>query len=279
VSTGGLILVSAIDPKEHSSQTELFWGACVLKRAGFSDEEAEHVLRAKFYYYYRPMDDREFERAIANCDPSVPATGTGWPLVDPKQVRKALSLSSGGVDLLKSRSPIANPHLLSPGAVIDRLFDPSALLCLGRTKKDVETESREFFRNNEEEFQFIVPNPMLSKEGLTTDNLPSKRCLTNVGPLTYQVIEFDSGSQDEQANLLMHLAGFGFDLRAVAFSGGKSLHGWFGVAGLPSSVVHKFREYARVIGADKAMFIPCQFARLPNGTRDTGEQQTCLFLR
>jgi len=206
-------------------------------------------------------------------------TAPRWPGKDKQLTAEILASTDGGVAALRASSPIKTPELLPPGAVIDRLFGTEELICLGRTKGLALTEPRSYFRGSEEDYQFIVPNPMAARAGKTSDGRTSVRCLSNTGPLRYQVIEFDEGSQDEQAKLLLHLATFHFELRMVVFSGGKSLHGWFDVRDLSTDMVNSLRLYAAELGADRAMFTPCQFARMPNGTRDNGEDQPVLFIK
>src|SRR5207237_6158374 len=70
--------------------------------------------------------------------------------------------------------------------------------------------------------QFIVPNPMISRE--IPHNGKSKRCLTNTGPRVYLVVESDNGTANEQAAILWHLARFGRLVIAVN-SASKFVHG------------------------------------------------------
>jgi hypothetical protein len=101
--------------------------------------------------------------------------------------------------------------------------------------------------------------------------------LANTGPLTYQVVEFDRGTLDEQAKIHLHLLHFA-KLRLVVFSGNKSLHGWYDVRSMGPEEITRFRRYVAALGADKATFTPCQLVRTPNARRDNGAIQTVLFL-
>jgi hypothetical protein len=60
-------------------------------------------------------------------------------------------------------------------------------------------------------------------------------------------------------------------------SGGKSLHGWFFVAGQPDEKIERFFRYAVSLGADPATWTKSQFVRMPDGTRDNGIRQTVYF--
>ena len=118
---------------------------------------------------------------------------------------------------------------------------------------------------------------MSAVTGLTQEGRESKHALSNTGPRRFLVAEFDQGTLDEHAALLVHLAGFA-PLVCVAHSGGKSLHGWFYVHGQPEGRVLKLFRYAVSLGADDATWTPSQFVRMPDGLRDNGRHQTVFYL-
>jgi hypothetical protein len=85
------------------------------------------------------------------------------------------------------------------------------------------------------------------------------------------VIEFDSGTLDEQACLHWYLAeaaeAMGWPrLALVVNSGGKSLHGWYGLCG-EEEHSKVMMEYAVLLGADHSTWVRCQPVRLPAGLR------------
>ena len=123
----------------------------------------------------------------------------------------------------------------------------------------------------------IVPSPMSAVTGMTKDGKESKHALANTSARRFQICEFDSGTADEHAAILIHLAGFA-PLVCAVHSGGKSLHGWFFVHGQPEAKVEKFFRYAVSLGADRATGGRSQFVRMPDGTRDNGKRQTVYFL-
>jgi hypothetical protein len=118
---------------------------------------------------------------------------------------------------------------------------------------------------------------MTAVQGVTQEGRTSRHTLTNTGRPRFLICEFDSGTEDEQAALLLHLASFAPMVCAV-HSGGKSLHGWFLVEGEPEEKMLKFFRYAVSIGADSATWTRSQFVRMPDGTRDNGKRQTVFFL-
>jgi hypothetical protein len=118
---------------------------------------------------------------------------------------------------------------------------------------------------------------MNAPTGLTKEGKVSAHTLDNTGERRFLVVEFDTGTTDEHAALLIHLAGL-VPLVCAAHSGNKSLHGWFYCAGQPEERVLKFFRYAVSIGADSRLWTRSQFCRIPDGTRDNGNRQTCFFL-
>jgi hypothetical protein len=118
---------------------------------------------------------------------------------------------------------------------------------------------------------------MTATKGLTKDEKKSAHALSNTGPRRFLICEFDTGTTDAHAALLIHLAGYA-PLVCAVHSGGKSLHGWFLVAGQPEDRVLRFFKYAVSIGADHATWTRSQFVRMPDGTRDNGNRQIVYFL-
>jgi len=118
---------------------------------------------------------------------------------------------------------------------------------------------------------------MSAATGLTKDGKESAHTLANTGPRRFLICEFDTGTPDEHAALLIHLAGYA-PLVCAVHSGGKSLHGWFFVHGQPEEKVLKFFRYAVSLGGDPATWTRSQFVRMPDGTRDNGSRQAVFFL-
>jgi hypothetical protein len=231
-----------------------------------------------------PIKPGEIERAVersrtAAWNPSRPLSANAtqkWPAVNVEQ-REAI---------LRNRVSIADLWETSPFKLeanhprteefVDSLFPGNPLLCVGRSKTQFTTRQREFLRGQLSASQLIVPSPMTSRFGNTQDGKRSEHCLDNTGPRRFLVVEFDSGSPDEHAAILLHLATRA-PLAIAVHSGGKSLHGWFYCAGQPDESLHKFMRYAVMLGADAATWSRVQFVRMPGGLRDNGERQTVYF--
>ena len=201
-----------------------------------------------------------------------------WPSVNAEQ-RSAIIRDGGGLADLWECSPIRiEDNDRHTEDIVDALFPGNPLLCFGQSNSIFATKPREEWRGRLADLQLIVPSPMTSLMGLTKDGKQSEHSLNNTGPRRFLVCEFDTGTTDDHAALLLHLAGIA-PLCCAVHSGGKSLHGWFLVAGQPDDKVLKFFRYAVSLGADKATWTRSQFVRMPDGVRDNGKRQTVHFVR
>jgi hypothetical protein len=160
--------------------------------------------------------------------------------------------------------------------IIDQLFPGDALLCCGKSSQEFDTRPREAWRGELSELQLIVASPMSAVTGTTKDGKESKHTLANTGARRFLICEFDTGTPDEHAALLLHLGTFA-PLVCAVHSGNKSLHGWFFVASQSDAKIEKFFRYAVSLGADRATWTRSQFVRMPDGTRDNGKRQTVFY--
>ena len=266
------------DPADHSSARELFRDACAMTRARIAPDDQKVVLRARFFRYYRPLEEREIENAINAASTAPEHSGPRWPKPSEVEIRAVVTGCENALNRLREQSPCKTPGNLASGAIIDRLFGRDDLLCFGTADFQSVTEPRNYFLGDEENFPLIVPNVMTAKLGKTRTGRDSPRTLSNVGPRTYAVIEFDHGALDEQAAILLHLNTVAPLLRQVVYSGSKSLHGWFDVRNVAPSVSDQFLRYAAFLGADTATFNPVQLVRMPNAWRDESRKQTVEYL-
>jgi hypothetical protein len=200
-----------------------------------------------------------------------------WPALN-RERREAIVRDAGAiVDLSEASNPRVEDSAAHTEDIIDILFPGNPFLCCGKSSQGFDTRPREFWRGELAQLQFIVPSTMTARTGLTKEGRKSAHTLSNTGPRRFLICEFDNGTPDEQAGLLMHLGAYA-PLVCVVHSGGKSLHGWFFVEGQPEDKVNKFFRYAVSLGADRATWRLSQFVRMPDGTRDNGKRQTVFYL-
>jgi hypothetical protein len=234
-----------------------------------------HVSRKEIEDAVKNSFDHAWQRHGATSP--VPKPAPKWPAVNHDR-RIAIIRNGGGlVDLLEFSKPRLDDGEVYTEEIIDRLFPGNPLLCCGKSSQVFDTRRREEWRGELAQRQLIVPSPMSAVEGVTKEGKPSRHTLSNTGPRRFLICEFDTGTADEHAAILLHLAGFRPMVCAV-HSGGKSLHGWFFVAGQPDDKVSKFIHYAVSLGADRATWTPSQFVRMPDGTRENGRRQTVFFV-
>jgi hypothetical protein len=206
-----------------------------------------------------------------------PKATSKWPAVNHNH-RAAISRDGGGlVDLWEHSKPRLDDSGAHAEEIIDRLFPGNPLLCCGKSSQVFDTRPRESWRGELAQLQLIVPSPMTAPKGLTKEGKESAHSLSNTGPRWFLICEFDTGTPDEHAAILLHLAGYRPMVCAV-HSGNKSLHGWFHVQGQPEEKVLKFFQYAVTLGADSRLWTLSQFVRMPDGARENGRRQTVFFV-
>lgn len=190
-------------------------------------------------------------------------------------IRDGIRRGARAIADLAGRSP-EDPGSITACEWLDLLFAGCQWLCLAWYKQvTAETrERRDWQRDGEADTcTFIVPSPMTALLGMTQppNSHLSPHTLDATGARRWLIIEFDSGTKDEQASQHWHLKHKaeregGPRLALVVSSAGKSLHGWYR-AHEDEAVNRAFMSYAVSIGADKQLWSRCQFCRVPAGTR------------
>jgi len=169
-----------------------------------------------------------------------------------------------------------------PLEALQALFEPDDLICIAG---HLEKPSIVTYNNLQTGVaccrQFMVPNPMKQKVGLTKDGKPSKRCTDNTGPRKRIVCDFDLPRAEIQPSLVAYLADYsGIDPEWVLHSGNKSLQATWNCSDWSSEDILTFEEEAVRVGADPAIMGDgrrCQFVRMPAGYRDNGNRQLIHF--
>jgi hypothetical protein len=238
----------------------------------------------------RHVSRKEIEDAVKNSIPcawqpngraALVQSAAKWLVVNQEQ-RDAVIRDNGGLaDLWELSRPRIDDNGQHTEEIIDALFPDNPLLCAGKSMSDFDTRPREDWRGELSKLQLIVPSPMTALSGKKKNPKPgesewSAHTLDNTGTRRFLICEFDKGTPDDHAALLLHLGAFA-PLVCAVHSGGKSLHGWFYVHGQPAAKVEKFFRHAVSLGADHMTWTRSQFVRMPDGTRDNGKRQTVYF--
>jgi hypothetical protein len=232
-----------------------------------------------------PVKYGEIERAVERSKATAWRPGQAsqrviqppaWPKVNMEQREAVIASALGLVDLWEI-SPVQFENNEShTEKIIDALFPGNPLLCAGESHSDFATRSRSEWRDKLTALQFIVPSTMTARIGRTQSGKQSAHTLENTGLRQFLVVEQDSGTVDEQAAVLLHLAERA-PLAVAVYS--KSIHGWFYCVGQTEERLRGFMQYAVSLGADSMMWTRSQFARMPDGRRENGERQTVFFFK
>jgi len=262
----------------------IYRAALTLHRARVPESKMPALILAAVTNCGRAVTDKEIERAVVNSGHSlrsgIPAElrTPRWPQPNQEHI-EAITHAGVGLAGLKGMSPVKwSDGKAHTEEIVDILFPGNPLLCVGLSKYSFNTMPRETWRGRLAARQFIVPSPMSKVSGITKDGKSSRHTLDNTGPRHFLVVEFDKGSFDQHAAILVHLAQFEPLVMAV-HSGSKSLHGWFCVHGEPDTKVEKFFRYAVSLGADPQLWVRSQFVRLPDGRRDSGKRQEVVYFK
>jgi hypothetical protein len=205
---------------------------------------------------------------------------------------------------LESRSEERRLDKLTTAQILRRLFPGDPWIAAGRRQEETGAGRLSELLPIADQFQLIVPSPMLAEYGATQENKRAGRCLSNTGPRRFLITEFDFKPTDKQGNptiwspmielwkshgitvqdasaaILLHLMPYG-PLAIVVYSGSVSLHGWWYCAGEDESEgsrLHGFMQYAASLGADTATYTRSQLVRMPGATRPDGRKQTIHYL-
>ena len=179
--------------------------------------EIVNLLASRVANCGRHVSRKEIEDAVKNAlacawqakgnAAPVPSVAK-WPGVNQEQ-RAAILRDNGGLaDLWELSKPRIEDAAAHTEVIIDRMFSGNPLLCCGKSSSIFDTKPRADWRGQMSALALIVPSPMSAIQGVTKDGKPSKHTLSNTGPRRFLICEFDTGTADDHAALLIHLAGY-----------------------------------------------------------------------
>lgn len=204
-----------------------------------------------------------------------PSTGYKW-----KPPRNPLAILPKGnrIDRRKARMPVneglrrnillrENPRIKLGDGVDD--FDYSLLFanvnfdiaaCKEVGKEYAVKSLRDWnYQTNFPRLGFVVPSYFWKANCSRSD--------LNVGERLYVVVEFDSGSPNDQFlyHYYLQRTNPAFPLVMLVWSGHKSIHGWYATYGCSERKVRTFQRKASEVGADQTCASPSAWIRMPNG--------------
>lgn len=138
-------------------------------------------------------------------------------------------------------------------------------VCVGRSKNNASVLPIAELKDTQlPQLSLISPNPYYKKDIPPGKKIP--RLDINIGHRRFIVVEFDNADKNDQARRLLALSKV-LHLCAIVDSGRVSLHGWFYCEGMEPDRLNRFFRYACVLGADKQLWVPSQYVRMPGATR------------
>ncbi|MDA7639648.1 hypothetical protein N8686_03535 [Akkermansiaceae bacterium] len=279
-------LYPVFDPPNNGLHKYLFRYACMCADEEIPSEDCRIHLDqcVDNLRYHRYVPPREITAAVTDayrCVFEGPSeTTTRFPDYDSSAANEIYREWMITIEDLESSS-IATPPT-HPLEALQALFQPDELICMAsRLEKPSIVSYNRLQLGVACCCQFIVPNPMMGKVGLTKDGKPSKRCTDNTGPRKRIVCDFDLPRPAMQPSLVSYLADYsGLDPEWVVHSGNKSLQATWNCSSWSSEDILTFEEEAVRVGADPAIMGDgrrCQFVRMPAGYRDNGKRQVIHF--
>jgi hypothetical protein len=271
-----------------------FTAALTLLHHGVAPAEIESILRV--HIGRGEAWPGEMERQIDNAIASFTEgkfTAAQMPAFDATtdDVEKIRDWIAEGrtLEALKESSPISEANRISTKEILFKLFvtseEPDPLICAGLcTRRCAIHPLSKFSGRFLEESSFVVGSTMHQSGRRTDANTKARR---------FYIVETDPGmdkslwtdllnsgvtSQDICAAVIFHLRDDrGYPLTMAVNAGGKSVHGWFGIAGVPDEKI--FIETAMRLGADPRIVKPSQWWRMPNGLRRDKLTETQIIAR
>jgi hypothetical protein len=265
---------------------KLFTYACECAEQGIPPEDCLQHLKdcVDGLDYHREVPEREITDAV-KCAYKCVLEGSSensvrLPRYDSSAANEIYQQWQTTIEGLREASIETPPT--HPLEALQALFEPDDLICIA---SHLEKPSIVTYNNLQLGVaccrQFMVPNPMKQKVGLTKDGKPSKRCTDNTGPRKRIVCDFDLPRAEIQPSLVAYLADYsGLDPEWGVHSGNKSLQAAWNCSDWSSEDILTFEEEAVRVGADPAIMGDgrrCQFVRMPAGYRDNGKRQVIHF--
>ena len=264
----------------------LFAYACECAEIGIPPDECLRHLEVCVYdlNYHREVPAREMHAAVSSAYKYVfegsSEDADRLPRYDSNAANEIYQQWQTTIEDLREASIKTPPT--HPLEALQALFGPDDLICIAG---HLEKPSVIAYNNLQLGVaccrQFMVPNSMKRKVGLTKDGKPSKRCTDNTGPRKRIVCDFDLPRPSIQPSLVAYLADYsGIDPEWVLHSGNKSLQAAWNCTDWSQEDILTFEEEAVRVGADPAIMGDgrrCQFVRMPAGYRDNGKRQVIHF--
>jgi len=279
-------------PPEQGIHTELFKNALRLKGKKLTANDATRELFAwrSQYPFRRPVPDRDILEAVRNAY-KLPSQLGGyrgasigaaikpkWPTPDPEKRARVIPPGFELYDLWEKSlwKPTADRSYTRE--LLGYLFPGDPLLCCGKSVFEFDTRLlSEWGDTDLSRWQFIVPSPMKARQALNTSGKLSAHTLAGTGPRRFLILDFDDHfGHNVHAAAALRLGAL-LPLVMVLKTGGKGLHAWFKAHGQTEDELGRFFALGCEFGGDPRLWLRSQFARMPDGLRNNGEEQRVIY--
>lgn len=259
----------------------LYRAACLGITANIDEQVLYADLETATAGHTREILPREIARAIANASPhsiQAPSGQRRFRLAKPLSVQDKIKnikreFQPGTLADLRSLSSIQTPGKLSPLGAFSRLFDSKDWICLANDNNRRGWQCPLENKPEMEMWNLVVPNPARKRTGRTCEGKESPRA-QECFEAKYLVCEIDlpECTLDLQAQMILGLINKGLSIRAVVYSGNKSLHAWIQTdADMPTrkQILNRLTQF----GVDTSMATLNQLTRTPNAFRGQRKQE------
>lgn len=276
----------------HGIHNSLFAFACRAAEEGFTESETETFIRDGVVTFdtRRFIDDNEIETQIRDGFAKVNNSSKVSSIIprhrsrySEKKAREVYEIHQATEEELRALSTETPPA--NSAAFLEKIFFPDDWVNLGTSKKRTSTLLLRdwLIHPNFEKAEFLVPNRMTSRLGITTSGKTGRpRTQNNTSPRKWVIIDFDTPEKEWQPSLMKELAVFSGDFPAMILStGNRGYHGWFCINGASTEAVTSFENRAIELGADRVFMgeqSRMQLCRLPQALRkENGERQEIIM--
>ena len=227
----------------------------------------------------------------------------GWPRPDYARIAEATS-SGRGFDDLTARSPVPLNPAHTPLQYLRALFGATDTDFIWTAPGGAQTGDTTALGKLDQSYRpaLTVPSLLNARRGKKDNGDTSRRCSTMVSRRLFLVVETDfkpdaPGAAPTPAGELLkanpnlptppelsaavahHWLDLGWPVALILFSGGKSVHSWIATwAHDDDTEAARMFSHATGLGADAALWTPCQPVRCPEGRREDGRKQPVLYI-
>lgn len=253
-------------PKEGGSHYWLMAVAGSLKRYVSEEGMVEILTRLSSSVPHRSVPEREILETVRKAYSTQASTNVKWPSFSPSLTRDTIERFSSLSDIQEREEFDGDP--------LSEHFTSDELLCVANDLRRSRIVQLHEITGEEE---WIVPNPMLRREGVIQSGTLHVRCKRNVRERRFLVLEADIHPPGDQLALLRAIHSL-LPSSFIVWSGKKSYHGWFKVEDYGLDAIKEIFSLAMELGFCRSTFNPAQLVRFPGGWRHREQTRQTVYV-